>query len=328
MRFPRQIRRRITAGVMHAGWKVAPLTPGPLVDWMQRFLARGGPLMPILARTVEVNMRAAGVYDRRAFRDYFRHIALHLSNGIRVFKLAGRPGAVARLAEREIALDTTVETLREATRSGRGAVLAPAHCCNFLLSMARLSQCVPVDIYLRWSGDRRRLEMKQAWCEATGLGMIIEPPDAANPTSRAAICVEALRAGRILAITPDIAQRATEGTPVNWLRRRAFLPSGPASLAMLAEVPLFPLFARYADSTQVLYVKEPIVVEMLPRTDGGRREAVRRAMQAWADGFSEFIRACPEAWFQWADSRWTRVLRGDEKYGGAGIADCRSRIGD
>lgn len=312
----RNIRRRFTAGAIHAGWRLAPLTPEPMVDCMQWCLTHGGPITPILARTIKTNMQAAGVFQPSVYQNYFQHIARHLSNGIRIFKLARHPGAIARLADQEIALDTTVDTLREATRAGRGAVLAPAHCCNFLVSMARLSQAVPIDIYLRWSPDQRRLQMKRAWCEATGLGVIIEPPDAANPASRAAICVEALRAGRVLAITPDIAQRITEGTPVRWLNRSIALPSGPASLAMLAEVPFIPMFARFEGTTQILYIKDPIELKMLPRADGGRKEAIRRAMQTWADGFTKFIQSNPEAWFQWADNRWTRVFLGDEKYTG------------
>lgn len=272
--------------------------------------------MPVLSRVVEQNMRAAGVYNRSVFRAHFDQVARHLLNGLRIRRLHRYDGAVAMLARREVELDPSVALIQEMTENGRGALLTPAHCCNYLVSLARLRQNIPVHIYLRWSRDQWKVDMKRQWCEAAGLDVIIEPPSAVNPAARAAVCVDALREGKILAITPDIAQKASEGTPVRWLNRQAYLPTGPASLAMLAEVPMIPLFARYRSETQVLYFEEPIMVDFLTRNEGGRPEAIRRAMQKWSDGFSNFIRNTPEAWFLWGDSRWTRVLRGDPKYAG------------
>jgi len=312
----RNLRRWITAGATSVAARVAPTVPGPVVDLLQWTLGRTGPMLPVMAHLVRTNMRAAGVYERKVFRDYFRHVAAHLLNGIRLFGLKGNNDAVAAIARREVDVDPSIDRLVSASESGRGAVIAPAHACNFLISLARLRQEVPLCIYLRWSDNRRKLAMKRQWCEAVGLDVIIEPSNATDPTSRAAACAEALRAGKLLAITPDIAQKATEGIPVEWLGRRAFLPTGPAALAMLADVPMIPLFARYRGDVHVCYCDEPLSVEAVSRDEGGRKEALRRAMQCWADGFSRFIRDCPQAWFLWGDSRWTRVLRGDPKYGG------------
>ena len=312
----RTIRRKMTASATNGAWRLAPWVPSFAIDAMQAVLGRAGPITPVLARTVAKNMRKAGVYDRAVSNEYFRLVARHLANGLRIRRWQEDPEAVAALARKEIDLDPSIDRIREAAASGRGAVIAPAHCCNFLVSLARLGQEVPICIYLRWSGDRRKLEMKRAWCRAAGLDVIIEEPNRTDPTSRAAVCVDALRDGRILVITPDIAQKSREGTPVRWLDRRAYLPTGPASLAMLAEVRLIPLFARYRAHVHVAYCEEPIAVASLSREQGGRKEAVRRAMQSWADGFSSFIRECPQAWFLWGDSRWTLVLNGDARYAG------------
>ncbi len=273
-------------------------------------------------------MRAAGVYRQDVFGDYFREVARHLCNGLRIRRLARRYGAVGALAYREVGIDSSISIVREALSSGRGVLLAPAHCTNYLVSLARLAQETPVHIYLRWSKDERRVAMKRQWCEAAGLGVIIEPPGAADPTSRAAACVEALSEGKVLAITPDIAQRSDEGTPVEWLGRTAFIPTGPASLAMLAEAPMIPLFARAADGKQVLYFEPPIVVASVSRAEGGRKEAIRRAMQTWTDGFERFILSHPHYWFLWGDSRWTRVLRGDPKYSKAETTNTAGELGD
>ncbi|MBK8268819.1 MAG: hypothetical protein IPK83_11160 [Planctomycetes bacterium] len=156
--------------------------------------------------------------------------------------------------------------------------------------------------------------MKRAWCEAAGLDVIIEPRDAANPVGSAMICAEAIRSGKILAITPDLAQERGEGTPVKLLNRTAYLPTGPASLAMLCDAPFVPLFSRAEGSRQILYATEPLHVSNLPSAEGGRQEAVRRTMQAWADGFDRFVRATPQHWYLWADNRWARVFHGNEEY--------------
>lgn len=312
----RNMRRRLTANAVYGACRLAPATPAFAIDVTESVLVRLGPFTPVLGRLVTDNMKAAGVYDGDVARRYFENVARHLANGLRIFRGRPRVDAVRRIAARETLLDNSVDLAREIVRGGGGAILAPPHCCNYLISLARLREELPIAIYLRWSGDRRRIEMKRAWCRAAGLEVIIEPPNAANPTARAALCVDALREGRILAVTPDIAQRNTDGTPVRWLDRDVFLPAGPAALAMLAEVPLIPMFARYLGRRQTVYCEPPITVPPLSRDEGGRQEAVRRAMQSWADGFSRFIRHSPEGWFLWGDNRWTRVLRADPKYAG------------
>lgn len=117
-------------------------------------------------------------------------------------------------------------------------------------------------------------------------------------------------------MTPDIAQTAAKGVNVQLLQRTVYLPIGPASIAMLAESPMIPVFGRMNGGAHVIDVREPISVTMQPRAAGGRREGIRLAMQTWTGMFEAFLRCSPHMWFLWADSRWTRVFRGDPKYCG------------
>lgn len=234
-----------------------------------------------------------------------------------VFKHQRRPGRVAELADRHIELDPSTAIIGEALAAGRGAIVAAAHTCNFLLTLARLNQQTSISVYLRWTADQRRLRLKRVWCDAARLPLIIEQPTAADPTSRAAACVEALRRGAALVMTPDIAQKSDKGVPVDLLGRRMYLPSGPASIAMLAEAPMIPLFGRIERGRQVLYADAPIEVRAMSRAEGGRKAGLAAAMQQWAVGFERFLRGSPDAWFLWGDSRWTRVFQGtDERYVG------------
>jgi lauroyl/myristoyl acyltransferase len=299
---------------------VAPwLAPGA-INAIQWSLARLGPRMPVLGALVARNMKAAGVYTPAVLKSYFEQVALHLANGIRVFRSESSPSEVAELARRQIDVDDSIFNLRGVLADGKGAVVAPAHTCNYVLTLTRLHQEVPICVYLRWSSDQRKRELKHAWCRTAGLDVILEPEGEADPTSRAAKCVEALRAGTVLVMTPDIAQKAGKGVPVKLLDRTANLPSGPASIAMLAEAPFVPLFGRLEAGRQILQPRLPIDVRSLPRAAGGRKAALRRAMQTWTDQFEEFLRRSPAAWFLWGDSRWTRVLAGDPEYTG-GLAD-------
>jgi predicted LPLAT superfamily acyltransferase len=118
-------------------------------------------------------------------------------------------------------------------------------------------------------------------------------------------------------MTPDIAQKdRDQGVDVRLLGHAAQLPSGPASIAMLAEAPIVPVFGRVSGKTHTIYSEAPLYVLPRTRAEGGRRAALRDVMQKWADLFSEFVRACPQAWFLWGDSRWTKVFRGDPRYSG------------
>jgi lauroyl/myristoyl acyltransferase len=317
----RTARRWLTARATITAQAAAPFLPNCTIDLVQSLTARMGPRLPVLAKLVANNMRSADLYTASAFRAYFDQLALHLSNAVRIFRLGREEGAVARLAREQIEVDGSIEHLRHALEGGCGAVVAPPHVCNYLLTLVRLNQEVPVWVYLRWSKDRRKRELKHAWCRAAGLPVILEPESATDPASRAAACVEVLRKGSALVMTPDIAQKVDKGVPVSVLGRTAFLPTGPASIAMLAGAPLVPVFGRLVDDWHVIYAREPIGVESLPRVEGGRKAAIQFAMQAWTGHFEGFMRDCPQAWFLWGDSRWTRVFRGDPEYSGKLIAD-------
>jgi len=305
----------------------APILPESAISSLASVVGGCGPILPILGRMVERNMRSAGVWREGAVEAYFREIGGHLASAARIFKHHEQPDEVRKLARARVRIDETVQMLRKALERGRGAVVAPAHVCNYLLTLARLNMEVPITVYLRWSDDARRLEMKRTWCEAAGLPVILEPASAADPASRAAACVEALRGGAALVMTPDIAQKRGKGVPARLLDREIYLPSGPASIAMLAEAPVVPVFGRLEHDGHVITASEPIFVEPLSRIEGGRKAALARAARKWAEGFEGFLRATPEAWFLWADSRWTRVFSGDAEYCGR-IDATTPRTGD
>jgi predicted LPLAT superfamily acyltransferase len=186
--------------------------------------------------------------------------------------------------------------------------------CNYLLTLVRLNQVVPLSVYLRWSKDERRRELKERWCRAAGLRVILEPASACDPTSRAMACVEAVREKRALVMTPDLPQKREHGVAVMFKQREVYLPSGPASIAMLANVPIAPIFGRVVNGRHQIYAGDLIRVPMLKREDGGRQVSIQWATQRWAEAFERFICEQPQAWFFWGDKHWSRVWRGDPRY--------------
>lgn len=312
----RPLRKRVTASLSHALSAAAPHLPEWAIRAAEAAVRTGGPATPVLSGMVRRNMRAAGVERAGLPRAYFEQVARHLGNALRIFAAGGACEPVRRLAEREIDLETSALALQERMAGGRGLIVAPAHVCNYLLTLVRLNQVIPLCVYLRWSNDERRRAMKEKWCRSAGLDVILEPPSATDPTSRAMACVEAVRSGKALVMTPDVVQKADRGVGVELLKRVAYLPSGPASIAMLAEAPLVPVFGRMAKGIHWIYACDPIEVTVLPRAQGGRPAAVQQATQAWARHFEAFLREQPDAWFFWGDSLWTRHFGGEPRYCG------------
>ena len=307
-------RRWLTTEAVHVAQTVAPMLPPRAVNAVEWSLSRAGPTLPVLSRMVAENMRAAGLYNLRDFREYFVHVARHLTNALRILRIGGQACAVRQFARSETDVHESVLEIRGMMDQGKGVVIAPAHVCNYLLTLVRLNEEVPVCVYLRWSKDKRKREMKRSWCQAAGLRVILEPARRADPASRARACTKLVRSGSALVMTPDIAVKADQGVPIRLLGRQAYLPAGPATIAMLAGAPLIALFARPAGRKQELYACKPIHIEPAERRKWGRRASIQRAMQTWADYFEAFLRDAPQTWFFWGDKRWTRVFHGDSRF--------------
>ncbi len=310
----RPLRKRLAQQMSYAAATMAPRLPDGALRAAERVIGSSGRHLPILGRMVEENLRSAGLYHPRVLSAYFAQVGRHLSNALRIIANVSNPAASRRLAEQEIHAESSALDLASLLRSSGGLVIAAPHVCNYPLTMVRLNQIVPVCDYQRWSKDARNQAIKDQWARGAGLEVIREPPMMTDPTRRAMACVETVRGGRALVLTPDLAQKSDRGVPVRLLGRRVYLPSGPASIAMLAGVPFVPMFGRLVGHTHHIYATEPLQIRTLKRSEGGRAAALREVMQAWADQFEAFVRAQPELWFFWGDRSWTRAFHGDPRY--------------
>ena len=323
-RVARRLRRAATRAAVAAAMRIAAFAPERSLRLVElaarRCLAHLGPLMPLAARTVRDNMRRAGVWRTGADSRWFEQVARHLAAAMYVFRHAhdavsnGRPAPLAAMSRERVMVDDSISHLRDAVARGRGVILACPHTCQFLWALARLNQETPLAVYLRFSRHPHGRAAKEAWCRAAGLSMIAEPSRIADPTARAERLADALRGGRTLVITPDVAQRLDRGVRVRLLGRRVSMASGVAALAVLTGAPVvMGLSMPQGDRIRTAFYP-PIEPADAPRRSGWRRAAMSDIQQRWTDHFSEFIRQYPEMWWMGLDSRWTRVFRGDPAY--------------
>ncbi len=318
----RAVRHWLLAGVTDAAVKVAPRLSPCAAERIAALIGHLGPRVPVLARMVADNMRAAGVYSAAAHRAYFAQVAGHFAGALHALRCApraieGGSDELIALAAERIELDESVQRLRAALNGGRGVILVGPHICNYLLNLARLNQAVPLTVYLRHAKDRRREAAKQRWYRASGVAWISEPADAGGPLGRLGHMAAALRAGQVLFVTPDLPQKRDDGVTVRLFGREIYLPAGPALLAERTGAPFFMLTASPAGGRQRLHVQGPFDANEDSRGAPARRMAVERRMQWFAEHFERLVRATPELWYLWGDKRWTRVFRGDTRYVGA-----------
>ena len=106
--------------------------------------------------------------------------------------------------------------------------------------------------------------------------------------------LNAIRAGEIVSIQgdrpmPDISQRGT-----HLFGEFVRLPDGPFMLALVAQVPIFPVFiVRTSFHHYKIIAREPI---HCLRTEREREVAIEEAMEVWSRTLEKVI---AEHWSQW-----------------------------
>ena len=346
----RTVRRWLTARATDVAMAAAPRLTTRTIDRIGPLLHHWGPSCPVIARIVADNMRALGVYSDEAHHGYFAQLGEHLAGALHMLRYANHTNAcpktsvapvfnqwktqvtnlchkwgtgssngamdqeLSAIVAQRIELDDSIVALQEVVASDRGAIIVGPHINNYLLNLARLNQVVPLTIYLRYSKDARRREVKQRWYRASGVGWISEPADAGGSLGRLGRMAAALRAGRVLFITPDLPRKRGDGTPVRFFNREIYLPAGPALLSLRSEAPLFTLVARPAGGRQRLILHGPFVAEQSERGRTARQAGIQRRLQWFTSEFERFLEAYPELWYLWGDKRWTCLLRGDPRY--------------
>jgi KDO2-lipid IV(A) lauroyltransferase len=254
---------------------------------------------------VRDNMRAALGADavpEAAVRQYFERLADLLAFSTVIWRGDEGHPALAR----EWVHDPEARRLYlEALAKGRGVVLVCPHLTGTEIMTSTFAREAPVAILARKAPDAEYEALKQQWYGKLGVEVIHRPPrDAAHgPLVEMTSIVRALKNGRILAITPDLPQKAGKGVPVRLFGRPVSLPAGPFFVANRTGAPLMPSFFHRENGQYHLWTHPPLDV-----SGPDRDTAISTAAQAWADLFEAVVREHPDMWQFWLDKRWTQWL--------------------
>jgi lauroyl/myristoyl acyltransferase len=297
----RRLRRGSTQfAIRHLISVTAPLPIGAQRSAAHSLAALAGRI-PTTRRTVRENMRLALGEDvpEQTVRLYFQHLGWFWSSALATFN----HGFAATPVPAEVKFDQSIRVLDDAAAEGHGVVLTAAHWSGHELAGASINVRHPMVMLVRGAPTSEREARKLQWYRALGVETVVRP-SGASTIKDAAAYLNALKRGKMLAITPDLLADPEQGVETFIFGRPARLYGGAFALAMSARAPLIRLsFQWQRDSSLVL------AFDRAPIPDGpDRTSAIRIAVQDWCHWFEVKVRANPENWLFWLDKRWSRFL--------------------
>lgn len=267
-------------------------------------------MMPSLRERLAGNLRAAGMdASESTVRAYFQRLGVWAGHSLGVYGV----GLDQSLASTQFELDPhTVHHLDEAVAKGKGVVIASPHLFGHEIAAALIHRRHPVTALVRESKDAHWGQVKDRWyADALGLETVKRPRKGSAAGDMVAM-LRALRANKVLGITPDVLTNRSTGLPVRLFRRTVHLSPGMVLLAMRSGAPLITVGGRWGhDPSTPSRTKARIVFsEPLDLPKGGDRDtAMHDGLQRWCDWFETNLRRSPADWLFWLDKSWTKVLR-------------------
>ena len=179
--------------------------------------------------------------------------------------------------------------------AGRGAIVLTAHLGSYDLGAAIFAQKFQREIRMVRAPetDVETAEHLQASLRETGEGAVKVDYN----TSGALLSFDllnAIRAGEIVSIQGDRVLPGVASAEVELFGQPVPLPTGPFTLALVAEVPIYPLFfVRAGHRRYRIVTRSPIRV---PRTQPSRDEDIAIGLAVWRDVLEKII---AEYWQQW-----------------------------
>ncbi len=187
-------------------------------------------------------------------------------------------------------LDSLVE-------SGKGCVILASHGGNWELLSAWLCQSgYPLQAAVRDPNDRELAELMELYRNRIGLVTL------RKETGGLREMVRLPQRGGFIGLVAD-QDGGPLGIPVNFLGRPCTMPSGPASISILADVPIIPVsIERIAPFRHRVIVEAPL----RPPSDGSRGERIGALAYLVNDALERMVIRCPGEWL-WMHRRWKTV---------------------
>ena len=185
----------------------------------------------------------------------------------------------------------TLETLRA---QGQNAVFASAHLANWEVGAVVLTRAgLPMTYVYRQANN--------PWVDQRIQAFRPRGAEFVQKLRAGRVLLDAVRQGRSVGVVND--QKLAEGPLVEFLGVPAGTAPVAASLALRAELPVFPLRVQRVQGAGFKVTVEPALP--VPDADLPRQERTLVLLRALNDRFSAWIRARPEEWL-WVHRRWPR----------------------
>jgi lauroyl/myristoyl acyltransferase len=224
-----------------------------------------------------------------------------LTNHLRAFRTLLRfaqtisDGANYRVNHAEFDYEIIGANFLEQLSRADGAILLTAHMGNYDLGAALFAQKFNREIRMVRAPepDEEAAQHLTNFVEQTGKGAI----KISYSTDGALVAfdlLQALRQGEIVSIQGDRVTPGVGEVAGEMFGRRVHVPSGPFTLALVAQKPIFPLFiVRAGHYRYRIIVHEPITVS---RRGPARDQAIAAAAAQWCDVLEQVV---AEHWDQW-----------------------------
>lgn len=257
----------------------------------------------MLRLRVRKNMALALGHDvpKDAEKLYFKRLGWYLSNALAVF----HHGIDASGVFDQIKSTESISFFDAALAKGRGAVLIGPHWCGHELIAAKFNRIYPMVFLVREAASAERMARKLKWYNALGAEILLRP-SRASTIKDAVACLNILKRGKLLAITPDLLTDAPQGIATHLFGRQAKLHGGAFAIAIAAGVPMIRASLEWQSDSDLL-----VQLERAPNppADCDRAAATAGALQSWCGWFERKLQIHPENWLFWLDKRWSRFLR-------------------
>lgn len=177
----------------------------------------------------------------------------------------------------------------------RGAIVLTAHMGSYDLGAALFAQKFNREIRMVRAPepDRRAAEHLDTAMRRTADGAVKIDYNTEGPML-AFDLLSALRRGEIVSIQGDRVSPGIAPAEGELFGRRAVVPSGPFSLALVSQAPIYPLFiARLGFRRYRIIVRDPITIT---RSSRSREEIIQTAVKTWCRVLEEVV---SQHWAQW-----------------------------
>lgn len=183
--------------------------------------------------------------------------------------------------------------------AAEGAIVLTAHMGNYDLGANLFAQKLKREIRMVRAPevDRSSEHHLRESVQETGRGAVKIDYNTAGPLLSFDL-LSAVRSGAIVSIQGDRTSPGVARIAGRMFGEEVVIPSGPFTLALVAEAPIFPLFIVRAGFRRYrIVVCEPIAVA---RTDRPRNEAIAAAVTNWCAVLETMISRHRDQWFAFA----------------------------